>query len=1243
MFRRYPYWGWLVLSILLLGINGYQFSQHRNALLPERMAHTVTKDMQRRDDAFHQFAENQDLVHHMFAGGLTARESEDINNQPFYVFAYSNDTLKSWNTNVILPETNDSLLGKTEILRSNSGVFIARYLRPFVKEPHHQLVILYPVLLNYPIENSYLRSHFISSTYIPINTQILEPEEKSTGAFPVTLKDNTTLFSLRFNPGEIQKWVPDTLFIVMLILALITSMSWIQLMILYMTRNKSRLAGFIVTLGLIAIFRTLLYLYGLPFNLDTLNFFSPSLYASSNILSSFGDLVIDTLCFLWLAVFLIRHTSYKKYHERIRGRHFRTFTAFVLFAVLICFLYLFVSVIRSLILDSNISFDVGHYYTINVYTVLGLMEIGTITGLACLVIYLINTQLQSLIEHKETRYLLVAFTGAFFIIITAGFRDLFNWSVLAWLLLFLYFMDKQKLTIVSDLFEPQMIFWALFICAFGTGMLQYFNEIKEAKARMAYVELRLSPHRDNMMEFTFDKVARNIALDKQLKSFLYNPTQSGRKYVGQRLDAQYLTGPLNKYNVKVYLYDADTRPLFNKDSVNYQYFERARSDASMTKSSNLFYKETSAQELNYISYIPIYSDTINKKIGYVIVNMEPKKQVAENVSNELLQPTTDQAINEETEYAYAVYTNGKLVTQTNVYPFTTYLTEDTLKEGQSAYYETDGVSELHYKISNNRTIVVVHYHSMWLETMSLFSYLFVTLVLLGVFILLYQLYISYFTGTMSSARFMVLTLRRRVHFSMLAIVIFSFVIIGATTVGFFTYQYRTSNNKKLQSAMKLVKHSVQDYLTRADAYATDELFDTVSRSPRFKDYITAISLGQKIDVNIFAKDGELLSGSQEDIYNKEIIARRMRPEAYYTLNNAGKSIFINNERIGRLSYLSAYEPLRDDRGLTLGYINTPFFSSEKDLDLQLSNIVITLINIYAFIFLVSSLLTVGITRWITRSFDIIRRQFSQVTLQANERISWAYDDEIGALVKEYNKMIDKVEENAALLAQSERESAWREMARQVAHEIKNPLTPMKLNIQYLQQAMRNDSPNVKELTDKVSQSIIEQIDNLSYIASEFSNFAKMPEARAEELEMYDMLHKALELYMNDGHIQVNILRAERNLFVQSDRSQLLRVFTNLLENAKQAIPGERQGTINVSLTTEEGFALVMIQDNGTGIPEDVARRIFQPYFTTKSSGTGLGLAMTKKIIEFWRGSIWFESVESGGTTFFIKLPLIKSS
>jgi two-component system, NtrC family, nitrogen regulation sensor histidine kinase NtrY len=1204
------------------------------------MAHAVTKDLQQRFDAFDEFMQEPGFAGRLFSNAVTEKESDRFIKFPFYIFGYEGDTLKFWNTNITVAARNDSAVGKTLILHNEKGVFIARYA---TLGAGRQIVALFPIVITYPLENNYLKSHFAASDYIPLKTKIIDPAGNPAGAYPITVDENKTLFFLRFNPQEIQRWVPDTAFILSLVLAIAATMFWIQLMVIYLMRNKSGVAGFVVTLVIISAFRILLYTYGLPFNLDTLTFFSPSLYGSSKYLSSFGDLFINTLCILWLVIFITRHTNYKTYCQRFQKNTIRAIVAGVLVFALAAYVFLFVNVIRSLVLDSAISFDVSHFYSINSYTILGLLVIGTIMGISCLIIYVLNIQLQVLINNHWLKYLLVLVAGITFLIITGNTPDLFNIAILLWLLLFLALLDIPKLAFVSDLFEPRMIFWAVFICAFCTVILQYFNEVKEHEARTVFVDLRLSPHRDNVMESVFEKSIDNIQLDKGLKSFFYRPSAAARKVLNQRFDAQYLSGPVNKYHTKVYLFDKNKNGLFNKDSTSYNtLLEEEKEISPVNHSTNLFYKESVPEGHFYLSYIPVIADTINEKIGYVIIELELKKQVAETVYPELLQTGTNKASSEENEYAYAVYINDKLITQTKDYAFATYLKNDTLKEQKFAFYTTGNISELHYKIADRRTIVVVNRQSQIIGAITLFSYLFGMQVLLAIIILLYQLYISYFANVQSDRKFIRLTLRKRVHFSMLAVVLISFVIIGSVTVFFFTNQYQASNKDKFQTAMQAAKQSVQDYYKNENAYDSYHVFDTVSRSAKFKDYVTTVAKGQKIDINIFDGKGELLASSQDDIYNKGLISRRMRPDAYYELNVFGRSIVIQNERVGGLSYLSAYEALRDEKGATLGYINVPFFSSEKDLNFQISNIVVTLINLYAFIFLLSSMIAIFITRWITRTFNMIIGQFSRINLRRNERISWPYDDEIGLLVSEYNKMVNKVEENAALLAQSERESAWREMARQVAHEIKNPLTPMKLNIQYLQQAMRNGNPDIKELTNKVSDSIIEQIDNLSYIASEFSNFAKMPEARPEELELNDLLHRAVELYMNESRIKVTIQPGSEKLFVFSDRSQLLRVFTNLLENAKQAIPEDQAGSIEVAIRHDGNDAVISIADNGEGISDEVAAKIFQPYFTTKSSGTGLGLAMTRKILEFWKGEIWFESLQEKGTTFYIRLPLVRA-
>jgi signal transduction histidine kinase len=1240
MFRRYPYWGWLVLSLLLWCINGYNYHLHRQDVLPERMAQAVNSDLRHREDVFESFMHERDLVRRLFTDSLTEKESEKINNFPFYVYAYDKDSLKFWNTGIFTPAYNDSLLGKTMLLRNENGVFVARCMPQPAEGPTKRLVVLFPVFISYPLENDYLKTHFSASGNIPITTKILSPSSPHSGAYPVSMHGNNVVFYLQFNPADVQKWIPTTLFILMLLAALIVSISWLQLMVIHLTRNKSSVTGLIITLSLVAVFRSLLYIYGLPFNLDTLNFFSPSLYASSKFLSSFGDLFINTLCVLWIIVFITRHTPYKNYFDGLKIKPLRYIAAAILICLLFVYMNFFVGLVRSLVLDSSISFDVSHFYAINIYTVLGLLVIGGMTGISCLIIYLFNIQFNALIKNNWVKFLLIAVAGIILLNVGGKLHDPFYGSLAMWLLIFIVMLDIPGFTLVSDLFEPHMISWAVFICVFCTGIVQYFNEIKERDGRRAYVELKYSPHRDNLMEYDFDKKANAIEHDKALKTFFNKPSANGRKNITERFNALYFTGSVNKYQSWLYLFDANGKELFNKDTLSYATLQGKKNESWSTNSSYLFYMEDLHDRHFYYAYIPIYADSINKRVGFVVIDLDTKKPITETaVYPELLKTNTNKTNQQENEYSVGVYMDGRLVSQTKDYPFTTILKNDNLKEQDYAFLENNNVSELRYKIEDKRVIVVAHEHNRSLEMITLFSYIFVIQVLIALFIVVYQLYLSYFTEAISPGIFLKLTLGKRVRYSMLAIVLISFIVVCSVTIWFFQNQYKLSNINKLQSGMQIARQSVDDELKQVSAYSSPARFDSICRSNWFKDYVVRTANRQKIDINIFQDRGALLSSSQEEIYDKGLVSRVMRPAALYQLSKMGKSIVVLNERVAALSYLSAYEPLTDETGKTMGYINVPFFSSEKDLNLQISNIVVTLINLYAFIFLISSVMTVFITRWITRTFNMIIKQFGRINLQRNERIQWPYDDEIGLLVTEYNKMVNKVEENAARLAQSERESAWREMARQVAHEIKNPLTPMKLNIQYLQQAMKNDAANIKELTDKVANSIVEQIDNLSYIASEFSNFATMPEARPEKLELGELLHKAVELHLDDARVKVTILDVPQQLFVHSDRSQLLRVFTNLLENARQAIPADRNGNISVSLTAENNEVTISIADNGAGIPEEIVAKMFQPYFTTKSSGTGLGLAMTKKIIEFWKGTIWFETEEGVGTTFYIRLPL----
>lgn len=298
------------------------------------------------------------------------------------------------------------------------------------------------------------------------------------------------------------------------------------------------------------------------------------------------------------------------------------------------------------------------------------------------------------------------------------------------------------------------------------------------------------------------------------------------------------------------------------------------------------------------------------------------------------------------------------------------------------------------------------------------------------------------------------------------------------------------------------------------------------------------------------------------------------------------------------------------------------------------------INLYVLLFLASIIVAIFIANQITRPLVLIQENLRKMELgKRNEPIYYSRDDEIGSLVREYNKKVDELAVSAELLARSERESAWREMARQVAHEIKNPLTPMKLNIQHLQRT-RGKGEEYDKFLDRITDTLIEQIDNLSNIATEFSNFAKIPRARNQVFFLAEQVSKIIGLYETQEGIDIEFhANGLEYIKVNADRDQLSRAIINLMKNSIQSIPEDKEGKVVINLNRNDHMAVIAISDTGEGIPDDLRDKLFSPSFTTKTSGMGLGLSIVKNIVENFSGHIWFETEPGRGSTFYIEIPV----
>lgn len=481
------------------------------------------------------------------------------------------------------------------------------------------------------------------------------------------------------------------------------------------------------------------------------------------------------------------------------------------------------------------------------------------------------------------------------------------------------------------------------------------------------------------------------------------------------------------------------------------------------------------------------------------------------------------------------------------------------------------------------------------------------------------------------------SLRTRIYFSMLAIILLSLVVTGIATITYFKNQNDDYHSKRLARQETRVISTIEYFLQDSELEAN---LDTYFKD--FGDKIFEIADVNNLSINIYNNQGEMLMSSLSDEEDPNFFKRVISNEVLDELSQ--KEHVLRENRKDNQVFLSAYSYIKNDKGQRICIINLPYSRSDAANKQELRDFLTYLVVIYVFLLVGASILAYLLSNYITKSLRVIAEKIKTIGInKKNEQIQWKGHDEIGSLVAEYNKMIDELESSANRLAQSERESAWREMAKQVAHEIKNPLTPMKLSVQHLERSYDPADPDFSEKMERFATKMIQQIDTLSTIANEFSNFAKMPKARINSIDFLKVMHASIELYAETEKIRITFdnQTGKEELFIAGDDEQLTRVFNNLIRNSIQAIPPDRKGEIKVVLGYQQDGIKVQVQDNGTGIEPHQRDKIFVPNFTTKTSGSGLGLAMVKSIVENHNGKVWFETDPPNGTSFFVTLPCRK--
>jgi len=481
-------------------------------------------------------------------------------------------------------------------------------------------------------------------------------------------------------------------------------------------------------------------------------------------------------------------------------------------------------------------------------------------------------------------------------------------------------------------------------------------------------------------------------------------------------------------------------------------------------------------------------------------------------------------------------------------------------------------------------------------------------------------------------------LRFKIQASIVSIVFVSMVIFAGTTIYYNIKSNYDDHQEDLNAKMESISEEINIRLQNIDSF-TPDVCDWIENE------LNDLSNIFITDINIYGNEGTMMSSSRPEIVSDGLLSSRINATAFYELKNNRRVSYMQPEKIGKLKFLSVYKPIINKKGKYIGFLNLPYFSKGDQIKQQITNTIVAFINLYMILFFLSVIVAMLLAKRITQPLTMIREKLKNMGLnKENELISYKGKNEIGALVKEYNHKVTELAESADLLARSERETAWREMAKQIAHEIKNPLTPMKMDIQYLQRAKKENNPHYDEFFNKVTVTLIEQIDTLSKIATEFSNFAKIPTAKSKVFNIGELLEHICQLYeTNPDSLVIFESMEDKNLMIKADREQITRAFVNLITNALEAIPKNKKGLVLINLMKKDSdHVLISVTDNGTGIPENIRGKLFEPNFTTKSSGTGIGLAIVKSIVEAFHGKIRFETKTGERTTFFITFPLAKT-
>jgi len=1233
----------LILALLFFSLGtGYDYYSNRQTSL-SRYTKQIETHLHEQESRVEKIMEDRDFIYRIIGAdseSISKREADlkrlrKLAAEEFTIYITVEDSIIFWNNNLTtLPpkafEYDSGERGNEFIQHSNGYYQLTSQTSIDEHLGQYNIHAMIPIRYNYQLVSNYIKDEFVTNNSIPNTVQLADDYTD----FAVYNKAGEWLFYLDA-PDDLINILDQKILLLLYLFGFIILGCFIHITTLKIVKARRPLLGAFFMVGSVGILRLFIKLSGMTDQFSTMPFFTKIF--DSAWTHSLSDMLLDVSLLLWLMIFF--HQAYPMRRSKILNTSVRFIWMMgSYFTIVLSFLCL-TAVFKMIVFNSSLNYDFNNVFNLDKISLVAI--IAVVVLLAALFIFshrmiLIIKQLNMPLDKRITA-LAIANLAALPIFFWSNF--LIHWGLL--------FFTSFMLIIFFDMFVERrsvsfqwFIFLLGILAAFPSVLLFMYNSFLDTTIRFDYAR-ELSELRDPNAEHSFKQLITFVQNDPSIKKSIRLPSDFSvdSKEVSDLLDL-YLTSDnylFYNYTYKISGFNNEKSYTFKRQPESYPSYQKKLNRSKSTGTSNIHFLEN--QEEDYWSYlldIPVKVSNRDAQEVNLVVEFIRSRREQSKVYTELLVDQPYKKLQRLAKYDFAVYRNKRqLDSKGNIYgPI---LTLDILPEpGNFLEQKIGNRTEVIYQTPDAKTVVIVgREKETIIKSVSLFSYMLTLMIGILVIALLLNSLFKFVPNRFSLFPLKNPSLKNKIQLAVVALTISSFVFIGITTTWFFKNSSEEYHEKRLERKASSVLTDAQREIERMST-------DNALKPDDIKAILKPVSETHRIDINLYGLNGHLIGSSEEDLYNKGVISRQMGAVAYQALARHGRSHYTQDgEHIGSLTYKAAYVSLVGPNDEPVAYMGLPYYSKQSKMSNDVTLFMSTLINVYVFLLFIAGGIAIFTANSITKHITKIGEKLKQTKLgQSNTPLEWESDDEIGALIKQYNKMIRQLDTSAQRLAQSEREGAWREMAKQVAHEIKNPLTPMKLSIQYLQHAFQSQPDNIEPLLKRVAATLIEQIDNLSQIAVEFSNFAKMPQAENQQIVLNAHVESVYNLFRSED-VDLQLKMSKEEIVVFADKNHLVRVFNNLIKNAIQAIPEERYGKILVSLYQLDDVVIVCVHDNGTGISDDKKDKVFVPNFTTKNSGTGLGLAISKNIIESVNGRIWFETELGVGTKFFVELPIVE--